>query len=69
MREMPDLRLGVGSEDGVEPGAGMLDEEARGVEGGRRAIAMRTAGERRSVRDTWTNLIHPECKQAPAVFQ
>lgn len=36
---MPDLRLGVGSEDGVEPGAGMLEEETRGVEGGRSAIA------------------------------
>lgn len=41
---MPDLRLGVGREEGVEPGAGMLEEEARGVEGGRRAIVAQAVG-------------------------
>lgn len=40
MREIPDLRRGVGREEGVDPGAGMLETEARGVEGGRIDMAL-----------------------------
>lgn len=42
--EMPDLRRGVGKEEGVDPGAGMLEMEARGVEGGRSDMAVGSVG-------------------------